>query len=455
MATSYAIVVNKGVHADEGWQKVCDALQKKHSGAVMVTWEASVAESLPQLRKLHPAYTCFVTPCDRVGPGFVAEVHRLTRKYDDDVYTDTRWGIVTGYDAAAALALVEFDKPIVVKKVSSGTEIAMDMVQQGVAYDELVKSKVVKKIDGAKSPSEEKCAADTTRLLAGTLTDWKSDLFITSGHGYKRGWQIGFRYKNGYFRSIDGKLSGESVNGKTFPIASDHPRVYLPIGNCLIGCIEDKDAFAVAMMRSVGVKGMIGYTVPTWYGYAGWGLLDYFVEQPGRYTLNEAFLANQHALVHRLEMSFPGSMKHNPAPGKTMRKRVVPTALGQQMGVTPRDFPGLLHDRDVVAYYGDPMLAARMHTRTPAYQQELTRDGDVYTLKITGNREEKTFAPVNTNGSQRGGRPIVAFLPGRVGEAEVLEGGNLQPVITDDFVLVPNPGEGKELTVKFRAKMLK
>ena len=48
-----------------------------------------------------------------------------------------------------------------------------------------------------------------------------------------------------------------------------------------------------------GVRQMIGYTVPTWSGYAGWGLLDYFLEQPGRFTLCEAFHANGHALVHR------------------------------------------------------------------------------------------------------------------------------------------------------------
>ena len=57
-----------------------------------------------------------------------------------------------------------------------------------------------------------------------------------------------------------------------------------------MGNIDGQDAMALAWMNDAGVKQMLGYTVPTWFGYQGWGVLDYFVEQPGRYTLTEAFL---------------------------------------------------------------------------------------------------------------------------------------------------------------------
>ena len=120
-----------------------------------------------------------------------------------------------------------------------------------------------------------------------------------------------------------------------------------------------------------------------------------------------------------------------------------------------RDFPGLLHDRDVLAYYGDPALIARMDNRPCAYDQKLTKDGDVYTLTVTGNRGEKTFTPVNTNGSQRGGRPVIVFLSERIDGADVLVGKKHHPIIADDFILVPNPGKGESLTIKFRARELK
>jgi hypothetical protein len=48
---------------------------------------------------------------------------------------------------------------------------------------------------------------------------------------------------------------------------------------------------------------------------------------------------------------------------------------------------------------------------------------------------------VNNNGSQRGGRPVVEFLPKRIDPAKVkiTAGSELKPVITDDFILVPLP----------------
>lgn len=453
-APGYAVVVQEEVHGEAGWKAVCNALVKKHAGAGLVTWKEDLEEALPELQAKHPAFTCFVAPCTRAGPEFVASVHRLTRRFDDDIYTDTRWGILTGYDAEAALELARFDEPIEVRRVSSGTEFAMEMVEEGVWYDELVEGKTVAKKGGAKEAAEGECPSDTTKLLAETLTDWNADLFITSGHGVKRGWQIGFRYRNGNFKSEGGKMFGRDTSGGEFEIRSDHPRVYLPIGNCLIGCIEDEHAFAIAMMKSVGVKGMIGYTVPTWYGYAGWGCLDMFLEQPGRYTLNGAFLANHHALVHRLETSFPGAMKHEPAPGSRVRMKEVLSAAGGKMGVKAGDAAGLLHDRDVVGYYGDPALVARMKARPCAYDQELVIKDGVYTFTVSGKRGGKSFAPVNTNGSQRGGRPIVEFLPGRVNDIKVIEGEEWGPVITDDFILVPNPGEGEGLKVRFRAKVV-
>ena len=87
---------------------------------------------------------------------------------------------------------------------------------------------------------------------------------------------------------------------------------------------------ALAWMNDVSVMQMIGYTKPTWFGYQGWGVLDYYVEQPGRYTLTEAFFANNHALIHRLGDSATPS----------------------------RDIRGLKFDRDVVAFYGDPKWSA-------------------------------------------------------------------------------------------------
>ena len=182
----------------------------------------------------------------------------------------------------------------------------LKLCDEGVWYCELNQGKMARKEPGMK-PEQHQCPADTTKALVDALNLYRPQLFVTSGHASERDWQIGFRYRNGQFRSRAGELFGVDTQGQRFPIHSDNPKVYLPVGNCLMGHIDGPDAMALAFMNSAGVYQMMGYTAPTWYGYGGWGMLDYFLEQPGRFTLAEAFFANQQALIHRLETYFPGS----------------------------------------------------------------------------------------------------------------------------------------------------
>ncbi|MCG8652978.1 MAG: hypothetical protein MI861_24265, partial [Pirellulales bacterium] len=298
-SSGYAIVVSQATYQDAQWGEVVQTLQQKHDG-VVIQYDSSVNESLPQLQVHFPKYTCFVARPVEAGREYVAAVHQLTRKLDNDAYTDTLWGILTGYDARDALRIAGHSEPLTIEKVASGTEIAMEMVRQGVWYCELTQHRMVEKQPG-EEPRELRGPADTTKALVDTLNDYQADLFITSGHATERDWQIGFRYRNGSFRSGAGRLMGKDTRGEIYPVVSPNPKVYLPIGNCLMGHIDGPDAMALAWMHSAGVHQMIGYTVPTWFGYGGWGCLDYFVEQPGRYTFAEAFHANHHALIYCLE----------------------------------------------------------------------------------------------------------------------------------------------------------
>jgi zinc protease len=423
--TSYAIVVKKTTADNIEWKKVVASLKAKHHAAVIV-YDQSVEESLGAIQAMFPRFTCFVVEPTEATGDFVKAVHQLTRRLDSDPYTDTFWGILTGYDADNALEIAKLNKPLVVKNVASGTEFAAEMVSEGQWYDELVKNKHVTK-DRTGNVRQSKGPDDTTEALVKLLNDYQADLMITSGHATQGGWQIGFRYRNGFFRSQAGQMHGVDTQGKHFDIDSPNPKVYLPIGNCLMGDINGSDAMALAWMNDVGVKQMIGYVEPTWFGYMGWGVLDYFVEQPGRFTLTEAFLANNHALIHRL---------NDPA--------------------TPKgDLRGLAFDRDVVAFYGDPKWEAKMAEMPKYYDQTLEIKDGVYTLTIKPNRGKDSFKPVNTNGSQRGWRPVIQFLPHRVKDVEFQAGEDLKPTVTDDFILIPNPREcdpQRQYIVRFNAK---
>jgi len=109
-------------------------------------------------------------------------------------------------------------------------------------------------------------------------------------------------------------------------------------------------------------------------------------------------------------------------------------------GLTADDGLGLLYDRDAVAFYGDPAWEARMAKSDLAWDRALSEKDGVWTFEIKPRHGAQTFDPINRNGAQRGGRPTIEYLPHRIRPALVLEGAELAPVITDDFVLVPDPG---------------
>jgi hypothetical protein len=454
--SDYLIVVSQQTAQDAAWEKVCAALEQKYPGRTSrFAYEKQVSECLAECQKLRPRYICFVTTPAEAGRQFVADVHRLVRKIDEDPYADALWGILTGYDAANALKIASTREPLTVERVAAGTEVALDRCVEGIWYCELEQHRMVQK-PRAGEAKQQQGPADTTKALADTLNEFRADAFVTSGHATERDWQIGFRYKNGTFQSKAGELFGVDTRGERIPIRSDNPKVYLPIGNCLMGHIDGPDAMALAFMNSAGVRQMIGYTVPTWYGYAGWGCLDYFVEQPGRYTFAEAFAANQHALVQRLGTNFPELAAMETPPGAFLRTRINIGEAAKAAGLGAQDGMGLLHDRDVVAFYGDPAWEAKMSPGKLAYQQSLSqREDGAYVFEIQPLAGEKSFEPVNINGAQRGWRPMVAFFPERLKNIEVIEGADLQPVVADDFILVPNPKQcdpAKTYRVVFKAQ---
>ena len=204
-----------------------------------------------------------------------------------------------------------------------------------------------------------------------------------------------------------------------------------------MGHLRGKDSMAAAFFKSAGVHQMLGYVEVTWYGYMGWGCLDYFVEQPGRYTFNQAFFANHHALIHRLETCFPGS---NDMGGSPLTIR--PTALAQKLRLGRQDAKGLLFDRDIVAFYGDPAWQAKMANGKNNWNQKLSHKKKKFVFTINPTNGSNSYEPINTNGVQRGYRPFVEFFEKRIGKVQIISGLEYNPVITDTFILVPSPSPG-------------
>ena len=179
--------------------------------------------ALPDLRQQFPRYACFVATPTEAGRQFVAAVNRLTRRLDDDPYTDLLWGILTGYDAQCALRIAKCEKPLVVHRVGASTEVELPLCEEGKWYCELNAGKIVTK-DPGKAPQESKGPADSTKAMVDLLNVYRADLFVTSGHATERDWKLGYRYRNGVFRCKDGQLFGADTKGAQLAVHSTTPR---------------------------------------------------------------------------------------------------------------------------------------------------------------------------------------------------------------------------------------
>ncbi len=430
VAADYVVVVSQETQSDPAWAKVVQRLQTAYQAEVL-SFAASVVETQAGLQRAQPRWVCWVARPVELGPKSAYAMHQLARDNDADPYEDFLWGIITGRTAADALKLAAPADSLVIRKVGAGTSFASECVESGYWFSEFKAGEVWTK-DGPGKAVKGQGAADSTESIVQRLNAGQTDCFITSGHATEDDWQPGYRYRNGTFGHRDGVVIGKALDGKVHEVHSANPKVYLPIGNCLMGNVPPKDdCLALAWLSTGGARQMVGYVEPTWFGYAGWGVLDYFIEQPGRFTLSQAWLANHHALLWTLGEAKAGRVKAN--------------------------VRGLEFDQNVTVLYGDPRWSAKLAPAALRWEETLTESpAGVFTWVIRPKTGGQTFAPVDQNGSERGGRPLVAFLPRHAAGWELLAGAGFQPVLADDFVLLPNPGPAApvpaEIVIRFRRR---
>ncbi len=100
----YAVVISDTTYADPAWRRVADALVAKHHGRLVTHPVGKPASAQAALAAGAPSYAAFVTRPEECGRTYCAEVFRMIRALDADPYEDAVWGVITGVDAAAALA---------------------------------------------------------------------------------------------------------------------------------------------------------------------------------------------------------------------------------------------------------------------------------------------------------------------------------------------------------------
>ena len=449
----YVVVVSEKTYADKAWKPVVEALVAKHNAKV-VSHPGSVASAMSELAAHKPDFVCFVGKPGEMGRPTVLAIHRELRKLDKDPYTDAMWGIITGFDASDALRIAKHSKPLVIKSVMSSQGKGMvENFQNGFASDEGNPRNFWVRKDG--KTTHKKVSPDPTEELAKMFSKFGPDYFETSGHATTNDWQIIYNQHKGQFRTKkNGQLYGKNSKGKEFIINSKNPKVYLPAGNCLIGRIPvdrngkaQRNCMALAWMRTGGVYQMCGYTVVTWFGYSGWGTRG-FMHENGHYNFAESFYFNNQSLMHQIATKYPRLLKLN-CPGYSHRQfQGILGYMQKRMGLKTRDELGLLWDRDVQVFYGDPAWDARIVKENPTYTRR---------FEDLGNGTFKFIVETKTDGVWPG-RPIAMLLPRRLENPKITEANGLKPVVTDNFVLLPMSGKfkaGKTFSFTFQGKDLK
>lgn len=468
-AQSYAIVIESETKADPAWAKVIEALQAKHPGAVVVEWTGNVETAQAALSKAMPRYIAFISRPEKATRTFVCDVHQLTRRLDGDPYIDAQWGIITGATAELAAATLAGPTNLTVQNALNTTGINDGILTRSLTISDGARGTWREKQADGKTVEHAKLDRPAASIWADFFNEVKPDLMVTSSHGFQHGFETPFG--SGFLLSYKGTLLPlDKPNGKPIGEAlpeSPNPKVFFPVGNCLVGHCDGPKSLVCVMMGKLGVRQMAGYTVVTWFGRGGWDMLSTWQSLPGRNNFSESFFINQVRLIADLNSLCPDAVKFspqfpndgNPEPEMLLTQLSQANVWKSSRIADPRSkegqeavkqILGLSWDRDTVAFYGDPAFNARFAaSKNPEVTTELQR---------TGKRTHRlTVHFTNTDAAAKGAPDVAVLFTQRIANGQLSQPATNNTLLADDFILVRSPKctDGKkDLVIDFEGDVL-
>lgn len=387
--TMYAVVCsgNTALLWPKALERLKDKYEKEWPGGVhVILYEHSTAtsedcsisstlgvrSSLAQLSQLRPHFSCFLTHFTECSKNFVQDVNRLTRELDPShPFTDTIWGILTGFCEDDVMSALDH-KSLTVRRVVANCTVDLEKFKAGVWFSEFEQGVCHRKLPHLGQVTMEQCPDDITEVLAQEIGSERRfqdknnpaergvDMIISSGHATERNWSITYSFQGGKFSSNEGQLNGITITGNNVSICrSKTPKILCAPGNCLVAHVADRDCMALGWMHSGNVVQMVGYVEPTWFGYGGWGVNKYFVNNPGVKSFAESFFANQQSLLHQLHTRYREHLETTLMDHRGVYDLCFNTSASGIGGVS-RECSGLVYDRDNVVFYGDPAWTVKL-----------------------------------------------------------------------------------------------
>ncbi len=486
----YVVLISEKTASDPEWKKVAQTLAAKHKGLI-VTVKDTIFAKKDELKKMAPRYLALVARPEEVARPVVNDLHRLTRQLDDDPYGDCIWGIVTGYTAADAMRIAATSEPLIITRGMGTTNVDASRFEKSMCITDWKPFQFVEKKtpadndmqpvfyeEGLKVQQDPKALGVTPKLME----YWGSaepQLFVTSSHATQFNLEMPFGKGiivsgNNKFYALDSQqfdefrtfLGGALFQGRETDLtnflnrvkpvevkANTTPAVWLASGNCLIGDAKNtKNSMVVTALSGYGFNQFVGYTVPSWYGEGGWGTLSLFFTNHDSSSLAEAWYLNNQFILDKTVTNYPKLMNiHFNSPDiQTCFQMDREFGMGVQaagygMG---KDTIGLIHDRDVVAFYGDPAWVARLDESKAQSPWHITWNDATDASKgftVTANRDNKgrfgVWFPARTKA-----KSATITINGKTADV------NTDGLMTNDFLLLRNLElkKGQKATIKLK-----
>lgn len=450
--SEYVVITTNEIKGNPEWMKVVNVLSKKHQAGILF-YDKKPSELLEELKDISPRYVAIVEKPENIGRDYIIEMNQLSRKIDKDDYADFLWGIITGYDAAAAMRMVDNSTEPLIMKSAVAT---IQELSEGKWFDEIgyIKDHNPIGLYGEKQKGEQKVTekaveqkinnSNTPNLLEKFIElyyKYNPDLFVTASHATENNLEMPGSVGN--LRCKDGKIRTDYPGDKIFLKDKDKRMVYLPIGNCLIGNVNNtKNSMAIAWMNGQNAATYVGYVVTTWHGRNGWGGLKYLLTTPGKYNVAEAFYMNQQDMIAQLEawhkIFVIKNYNHNKSIGENAN--YISQSIGKDV---TKDQIGFFHDRDVLAYYGDPKWDARLKELPEEndYSVKTQKKGGKYiiSIKTKPNFNLKRMAGDDFKKEHVLDLPFNYFFPERIKNPRLQADETRNIIVDENFILLYNP----------------
>lgn len=438
----YTILISSDTSKKPEWRKVAAALQDKYQDARVKIVKNLTEEAICRaLKETNGRYAALVTQPEETDRKLVLAMHRATRRLDDDIWGDCLWGIITGHSAKDALRIAKAKKPLVIKRLLGTTNVGWHRFERSFCITDWTDAPVLEQT-GYQEPTQTLYTDKTAKgrkvlkeglqtLFAEELEKKKPQLIVTSSHATQFNLEMPFSRglifpagKRFYQLSPDklpefakeilpACLSGNTEAAikwaKKNKLADIRPdgttRVWLAAGNCLFGDVcNSGSSMAATALSSYTCNQVVGYVVPSWYGAGGWGTLGTLMDNVAGTTLAQAWFLNNQMILARTQALNPKLLDiqfNDPqfAPATLLKQLMdaqVPLVEEQL-----KDTFGLVHDRDVVAFYGDPAWSAtpdEEHSSSPLSVVWNNADSFTITANRTHNGQCAIFFPPHING---------------------------------------------------------